>query len=56
MFKHQPIPLEDRLVAFAIKLRKLASSLPPGKEHDDLLRRASLAEAASQSDGLEAPK
>jgi hypothetical protein len=52
----EPIPLKGRRVAFAMKLRGLASSLPPGKERDDLLRRASLAEATSQSEGLEPPK
>jgi hypothetical protein len=54
--------LEDRLASFAGEIREQASKLPPGKEQDDLLRRARQADTASHlsewvnSPGLQPPK
>jgi hypothetical protein len=39
-------PLQDRIASFARKIREKASQLPPGKEKDDLIRRATLADTA----------
>jgi leucyl aminopeptidase len=46
----QTSPLRDRIASFARKVREKASRLPPGKEQDDLLRRARLADMASHPD------
>jgi hypothetical protein len=43
----QTEPLQDRIASFARGIREKASQLPPGKEKDDLLRRARLADSAS---------
>jgi len=43
-------PLRDRIASFARMVREKASQLPPGKERDDLLRRARLADMASRPD------
>jgi hypothetical protein len=43
----QTEPLQDRIASFARKIREKASELPPGEEKDDLLRRAQLADTAS---------
>lgn len=53
---------EERLAAEAERLKTEAGSLPDGKERDDLIRRARLAETASHmsewlsSPGLQPPK
>jgi hypothetical protein len=58
----QSVPLHDRLAYFANEMRDKASLLPPGREKDDLLNRASRADTASQIDdwanslGLQPPK
>ena len=54
--------LEERLAEEADRLRKEAGAMPPGGEHDELIRRARRAETASQmnewltSPGLQSPK
>jgi len=58
----QTSSLRDRIASFARKVREKASQLPPGKEKDDFLRKARLADTASHveewasSPGLEPPK
>jgi len=53
---------EDRLTQEAQRLREQAEFLPPGRERDELLRKAGQAEIASQVDkwvtspGLQPPK
>jgi hypothetical protein len=47
---NQTAPLRDRIASFARMIREKASQLPPGKEQDDLLRRARLADMASHLD------
>jgi hypothetical protein len=39
--------LQDRIASFARKIREKASELPPGEEKEGLLRRAQLADSAS---------
>jgi len=62
MRRQQTKPLLDRIASFARGVREKASQLPPGKEKDDLLRRARLADMASHLDdranppGLQPPK
>ena len=64
MHRHfkQTEPLQDRVASFAREVREKASRLPPGKEKGNLLRRARLADMASQLDdwasspGLQPPK
>jgi hypothetical protein len=62
MRRQQTEPLQDRIASFARGVREKASQLPPGKEKDDLLRRARLADMASHLDdranspGLQPPK
>jgi hypothetical protein len=51
----QTSSLRDRIASFARKVREKASQLPPGKEQDDLLRRARLADMASHPDDLANP-
>ena len=46
----QTEPLQDRIASFARGIREKASQLPPGKEKEDLLQRARLADMASQLD------
>ena len=54
--------LKERLVAFAENTRAMASRLAPGRERDDLLRKARQADTASHLDdwinspGLRQPK
>jgi predicted LPLAT superfamily acyltransferase len=61
LFK-QTEPLQDRVAAFSREVKAKAARLPPGKEKDNLLRRARLADMASQLDdwanspGLQPPK
>jgi len=52
MHRHfkQTEPLQDRVASFAREVRVKASRLPPGKEKYNLLRRARLADMASQLD------
>jgi hypothetical protein len=58
----QLLTLQDRLAAWAAKIRKQASKLPPGAEQDALLKKAGQAEAAAKlhdwadSPGLQPPK
>ena len=48
--------LQERLAAFAEKARERASSLPPGKERETLLRRAKQNEMTSNlTDWLSTP-
>ncbi|WP_258762383.1 hypothetical protein [Bradyrhizobium arachidis] len=53
--------LEERMAEQAAKLKEQASHLPAGKERDDLLRRAKIAETGSRindwlsSHGLQPP-
>ena len=42
----QTVSLQERLVAFANELREKAAVIPPGPERDDLLDRASQADAS----------
>ena len=57
----QTTPLKERLMAFAEEVRERASSLPPGPEREDLLKRASRAYTAAHIDewinssGLQSP-
>jgi hypothetical protein len=61
LFK-QTEPLQDRIASFSREVKAKASRLPPGKEKDNLFRRARLADMASQLDdwanspGLQPPK
>jgi hypothetical protein len=54
--------LKERLAAFAKDVRERASFMPPGRERDELLRKASQAETASHLNdwitfpGLQPPK
>jgi hypothetical protein len=54
--------LKDRLASFAKDAREKASSLPPGAEKDELLRKAGQAETTARaaawinSPGLQPPK
>jgi hypothetical protein len=58
----QTKPLQDRVASFSRVVRAKASLLPPGKEKDILLRKAEMADMASQlndwaySSGLQTPK
>jgi hypothetical protein len=53
----QTVPLQDRIASFAREIREKASRLPPGKERDDLLRRAQLADTAFDlSDWANSPR
>jgi hypothetical protein len=42
--------LKDRIASFGRQVRQRASQLPPGKEKDDLLQKARLADMASNLD------
>ncbi|MFB6463846.1 MULTISPECIES: hypothetical protein [Bradyrhizobium] len=54
--RKQTQSLQERLAAFAEKARERASSLPPGKERETLLRRAKQNEMTSNlTDWLSAP-
>jgi hypothetical protein len=56
-FPKQTRPLQDRIASFARRIREKASLLPPGKEKDDLLRRARLADRIqSEQLGLFTPE
>jgi hypothetical protein len=46
----QTLSLRDRLTKWADEVRKQAFGLPPGKEQDDLLRKARQADTASHLD------
>ena len=54
--------LKDRLASFAKDMREKASLLPPGREQDDLFKRASQADTAAHIDdwanspGLQPPR
>jgi hypothetical protein len=58
----QTTSLKDRLASFAKDAREKASSLPPGAEKDELLRKAEQAETTARaaawidSPGLQPPK
>jgi len=58
----QNLSLRDRLTKWADGVRKQAFALPPGKEQDDLLRKARQADTASHmadwvnSSGLQPPQ
>jgi hypothetical protein len=57
----QTTTLKQRLMAFAEEVREQASTLPPGPEREDLLKRASRADTAAHIDewvnssGLQSP-
>ncbi len=52
----QTAPLQDRIASFAQGIREKASHLPLGKQRDDLLRRAGVADMASRlSDWIDLP-
>jgi len=46
----QTMSLQDRLASFAKEMRDKASLMPPSREKDDLLERASRADMASHLD------
>ena len=46
----QVTSLKERLMVFAKGARKKASSLPPGPERDEMLRKASRADTAAHLD------
>lgn len=58
----QFLSLQDRLVAWASKVRKQAAKLPPGPKRDALLKKAHQADTAlhldgwANSQGLQPPK
>ena len=53
---NQTESLQDRILSFARGIREQAALLSPGKEKDDLLRRARLADTASHlSDWTNSP-
>jgi hypothetical protein len=43
----QTVPLEERLIQEAARLRQLARGTPPGIERERMIRRARQAESAS---------
>jgi len=55
------LPLQDRLALHALRLNEEAQALRPGRERDDMIRRARHAETASHledwllSPGLRTP-
>lgn len=57
----QTASLQERLMAFAEDVREQASTLPPGPEREDLLKRARRADTAAHidewasSNGLQSP-
>ncbi len=57
----QTTTLKERLAAFAEDVREQASTMPPGPEREDLLKRASRADTAAHIDdwvnssGLQSP-
>jgi hypothetical protein len=48
----QTTSLQDRLAAFAQEVRDKASSLPPGNERQELLKKARQADTASHLNDL----
>jgi hypothetical protein len=46
----QPVSLKDRLAAFAEEAREKASHLPPGRERDEMIKKARKAEEAFRWD------
>jgi len=46
----QTVSFKDRLTAFARSIREEASALPPGRQRDDLLKRASMADTGAHLD------
>jgi hypothetical protein len=48
-FKHQ-ITLQDRIIAWAKRIRAQAAGLPPGPDRDELLRKVRQAETAMHLD------
>jgi hypothetical protein len=58
----QSIPLKDRLSAFIWAMRERAALVPPGPERDEMLKKATRAEAArdmedwANSSELQPPK
>jgi hypothetical protein len=50
IFKRQQISLQDRLSAWAGKVREQAETMDPGREKDALLKKATQAEHASHVD------
>jgi hypothetical protein len=58
----QFLTLQDRLIAWAGKVREQADALPPGPQRDELLRKARQADGAAHLDdwakspGLQPPK
>ena len=58
----QTTSLKDRLTSFAEENRDKASLMPPGREREELLKKASRADTASHLDdwansaGLQPPK
>ena len=57
----QVLPLHDRLILWANKVREQAAKLPPGRERDDLIEKARQADTAlhmedwANSPGLQPP-
>jgi hypothetical protein len=47
----QVLPLKERLLLAAAVARERAASLPPGLEHERLLRQARMAKIAADLDG-----
>jgi hypothetical protein len=58
MLKRPPLrtTLEDRLVAWARKVREQADAMKPGPQKDTLLKKASQAEAAARGGALRKPR
>ena len=58
----QSVPIDQRLIEQAKRLRKEAKGIPPGVEREKLIRRARQAETAAHiqerltSPGLQAPR
>jgi hypothetical protein len=58
----QSVPIDQRLIEQAKRLRKEAKGIPPGVERENLIRRARQAETAAHiqerltSPGLQAPR
>jgi hypothetical protein len=52
----QDMPLQDRLAAWAKKVREEANLLPSGPERDELLAKARQADAAGSLDWATSPK
>lgn len=52
----QTVSLKDRLLLFAQETRRKAEGFPPGPARDELIKKATQAETASEIDGWIGPQ